>query len=69
MNAVIPARSNQTVAIRYDRELHKRRNRTLRTIGHPKIDRALATRYDKPAESFLSMAQIAAVRLRHIHDA
>lgn len=71
VKAVIPGRSNRTVPIQYDRELYKQRNRIERMIGHLKINRALATRYDKLVESFLIMAQIAAIRLwlRCVHVA
>lgn len=71
VKAVIPGRSNRTIPIQYDRELYKQRNRIERMIGHLKINRALATRYDKLAESFLSMAQIAAIRLwlKYVHAA
>ncbi len=69
VRAVIPGRSNRTVAIHHDRELDKQRNRIERMIGHLEINRALATRYDKLAESFLSMAQLAAIRLwlKYVH--
>jgi transposase len=71
VRAVIPGRSNRTVPIQYDRELYKQRNRIERMIGHLKINRALATRYDKLAERFLSMARIAAIRLwlKYVHIA
>ena len=40
-------------------------------FGHLKINRAVATRYDHLAESFLSMIQIAATRylLKFVHVA
>ncbi|MDR6787315.1 transposase [Sphingomonas sp. BE138] len=40
-------------------------------FGHLKINRAVATRYDQLAESFLSMIQIAATRylLKFVHAA
>lgn len=71
VKAIIPGRSNRIIPTQYDRELYKQRNRIERMIGHLTINRALATPYDKLAESFLSMAQIAAVRLwlRYVHAA
>jgi transposase len=38
------------------------RNRIERMIGHLKINRAIATRYDKLARSFLDALHIAAIR-------
>ncbi|WP_374944953.1 hypothetical protein [Sphingomonas sp.] len=40
-----------------------------RMFGHLKINRAVATRYDQLAQSFLSMIQIAATRylLKFVH--
>ncbi len=71
VKAVILGRSNRTIPVQYDRNLYKERDRIERMIGHLKINRALATRYDKQAESFLSMAQIAAIRLwlKYVHTA
>lgn len=71
VKAVIPGRSNRTIPVQYDRNLYKERNRIERMIGHLKNNRALATHYDKLAASFLSMAQIAAIRLwlKYVHTA
>jgi transposase len=71
IKAVIPGRSNRKVAIHHDRILYKQRNRIERMFGHLKINRAVATRYDQLAESFLSMVQIAALRhwLKFVHAA
>ncbi len=62
IQAVIPGRSNRRVKIEYDRALYKQRNHIERFFGRLKINRAIATRYDQLAESFLSMVHIAAAR-------
>lgn len=64
---VIPPRSNRKAAIRWNKRIYRRRNRIERLIGHLKINRAIATRYDKLASSFLDMLHLAALRrlLRH----
>lgn len=71
INAVIPVRSNRRKPIIHDRMLYKERNRIERMFGHLKINRAVATRYDQLAQSFLSMIQIAAIRylLKFVHAA
>lgn len=48
--------------IRGNRRIHKERNRIERMIGHHKINRAVATRYDKLANSFLDRLHMAAIR-------
>jgi hypothetical protein len=50
---VIPPKSNRTATIRYDKKLYCVRNWIERVIGHLKINRAIATRYDQLADSFL----------------
>ena len=64
---VIPPRSNRKAKIRWNKRLYRQRNRIERLIGHLKINRAIATRYDKLARSFLDMLHLAALRhlLRH----
>ena len=64
---VIPPRSNRTATIRWNKRIYRQRNRIERMIGHLKINRAIATRYDKLATSFLDMLHLAALRrlLRH----
>jgi len=59
IKAVIPGRSNRRVKIDYDRALYRQRNRMERMFGHLKINRAIATRYDQLANSFLGMVHIA----------
>jgi transposase len=68
---VIPGRSNRRMKIDHDRELYKQRNQIERFFGRLKINRAIATRYDQLAESFLSMVHIAAARywLKFVHAA
>lgn len=59
---VIPPRSNRKAAIRWNRRIYRERNRIERMIGHLKISRAVATRYDKLASSFLDTLHLAAIR-------
>lgn len=68
---VIPGRANRRVKIDHDRELYRQRNQIERFFGRLKINRAIATRYDQLAESFLSMVHIAAARycLKFVHAA
>ncbi|CAM5570861.1 transposase [Sphingobium scionense] len=69
--AVIPGRSNRRVKIEHDRALYKQRNRIERMFGHLKVNRAIATRYDQLAVSFMSMVHIATARywLKFVHAA
>ena len=71
IEAVIPGRSNRRVKIEYDRALYKQRNRIERMFGHLKINRAIATRYDQLANSFLGMVHLATARywLKFVHAA
>ena len=71
IQAVIPGRSNRRVKIEYDRALYKQQSHIERFFGRLKINRAIATRYDQLAESFLSMVHIAAARywLKFVHAA
>jgi transposase len=62
IEAVIPGRSNRRVKIEHDRRLYKQRNRIERMFGHLKINRAIATRCDQLANSFLGMVHLAAAR-------
>ena len=68
---VIPPRAMRLKPITWSRRLYRLRNRIERMIGHLKINRALATRYDKLAESLLGMLHLAAVRLwlKYVHSA
>jgi len=71
IKAVIPGRSNRRVKIEHDRSLYKQRNRIERMFGHLKINRAIATRYDQLANSFLGMLHLATTRywLKFVHAA
>ena len=71
IQAVIPGRSNRRMAIGYDRTLYKQRSRIERMFGRMKINRAIATRYDQLAASFMSMVHIATARywLKFVHAA
>jgi len=68
---VIPPRSNRKATIRWSRRLYRLRNRIERMIGHLKVNRAIATRYDKLAESFLGMLYLATIKhwLKFVHTA
>jgi transposase len=59
---VIPPKSNRTATIRYSKRLYRERNCIERVLGHLKINRAIATRYDQLADSFLGMLFIASAR-------
>jgi transposase len=54
-----------------DRELYRLRNRVERLVNRLKQFRAVATRYDKTAESFLASVHLAAARLwlQFVHTA
>lgn len=71
IEADIPGRSNRQVKTDHDRMLYKQCNRIERMFGHLKINRAIATRYDQLAETFLGMVHIAAARywLKFVHAA
>ena len=71
IQAVIPGRSNRRVKIEHDRVLYKQRNRIERMFGHLKINRAIATRHDQLANSFLGMVHLATARywLKFVHAA
>ena len=66
---VIPLRANRKATVRWDKRLYRQRNRIERMIGHLKFNRAIATRYDKLAESFLGMLHLAAIKywLKFVH--
>lgn len=55
IQAVIPGRSNRRIKIEHEWALYSERNHIERFFGRLKINRAIATRYDQLAESFLSM--------------
>jgi len=62
IRCVIPPRSHRKTTIRWNRRIYRDRNRIERMIGHLKVNRAIATRYDKLANSFLDVLHIATIR-------
>lgn len=68
---VIPPRSNRKAVIRYNKRLYRERNCIERVFGHLKINRAIATRYDQLADSFLGMLFLASARywIKFVHAA
>ena len=68
---VIPPRSNRKNTNRDSKRRYRERTRIERVPGHLKIDRAIATRYDQLADSFLGMPFIASARygIRFVHPA
>ncbi len=66
---VIPPNPVRKEAAPLDRELCRLRNRVERLVNRLEQFRAVATRYDKTAESFLAFVQLAATRLwlRFVH--
>jgi transposase len=58
----IPPKSNRTDKIRWNRTIYRERNQIERMIGHLKVNRAVATRYDKLARSFLDVLHLATIR-------
>ena len=71
IKAVIPPKSNRKAVIRYNKRLYRERNWIERVFGHLKINRAIATRYDQLAETFLGMLFLASARywLKFVHAA
>jgi transposase len=68
---VIPPNPVRQEPIPLDRALYRLRNRVERLVNRLKQFRAVATRYDKTAESFLAFVHLAASRLwlRFVHTA
>ena len=68
---VIPPNPVRKEPAPLDRELYRLRNRVERLVSRLKQFRAVATRYDKTAESFLAFVHLAASRLwlRFVHTA
>jgi len=71
IRSVIPRRSNRKTPIRWNKRLYRLRNQIERTFGHLKVSRAIARRYDRLAENFLGMLQLAAIRywIKFVHTA
>jgi transposase len=68
---VIPANPARKQPLALDRELYRLRNRVERLVNRLKQFRAVATRYEKTAESYLALVQLAASRLwlKFVHTA
>src|SRR3712207_9339371 len=68
---VIPANPVRKEPAPLDRGLYRLRNRVERLVNRLKQFRAVATRYDKTAQSYLALVQLAASRpwLRFVHTA
>jgi transposase len=68
---VVPSNPARTAPLPLDRELYRLRNRIERLNNKLKPFRAVATRYDKTAASYLAFVQLAASRLwlRFVHTA
>jgi len=68
---VIPPRSNRASKIRWSKRLYRARSWIECNIGHLKINRAIAIRYDKLSNSFLGMLHLAAIKiwLKFVHTA
>ncbi len=71
IRAVIPPRSNRTAAIHWNKDDYKERNHIERSFGHLKVSRAVATRYDKLARSFLDTLHLALIKrlIRFVNSA
>jgi transposase len=69
IRAVTPPKSNRTKTICYSKRLYRQRNCIERVLGHLKINRAIATRYDQLADSFLGMLYLATARywIKFVH--
>jgi len=61
IEAVIPNRSNQP-AVKMNKKKYRRRNVIERCIGWLKWCRRVATRYEKLAESYLTMIKLAVIQ-------
>ncbi len=62
IRSCIPPKSNRKAKIRWNKRIYRGRNYIERMIGHLKINRAIATRYDKLAQCFLDTLHIATIR-------
>ena len=58
----IPPKCTRKAAIRWNRRIYRERNCIERMIGQLKVHRAVATRYDKLARSFLDVLHLATIR-------
>jgi transposase len=60
---VIPTKKDQRPNPRFDRAAYRERNQVERLINRLKQHRAIATRYEKLAETYLALLVIAAILL------
>jgi transposase len=58
--AVIPSKTNRVKPIAHDKKLYRRRNCVERWVGKLKQFRAVATRYDKLACTFMAIVHLVA---------
>lgn len=58
---VIPSTRSRKIAVPYDREVYKQRNRIERFFCRLKQFRAIATRYDKRADHFIAAVRLVAL--------
>lgn len=64
IGTVIPRlRTEGRRGVRFDRDAYRERNRIERTIGRLKQARAIATRYEKLADSFHALITVAVILL------
>ena len=64
IRAIIPRRANESRrGVRFDREAYRARNRVERLINRLKQHRAIATRYEKLAETYHALLVIACILL------
>ena len=61
IEACIPGKKNRIVAIKYDTEFYKERNKIERAFNRIKDWRRVATRYDRCPEMFVSASALAAI--------
>ena len=59
--AVVPAKSNRRAAREIDENLYRDRNKVERFFLKIKQNRAVATRYDKTAASYLAVVELASI--------
>lgn len=70
IGAVIPPKRTRRRRLRYDRTLYRERNVIERSLGHLKEHRRIGTRYEKLAESYRALVQVAIIEryLREFQD-
>jgi len=60
IKAVIPSKSNRVEPIPHDKKLYRQRNCVERLVGKLKQFRAIATRYEKLASTFMAFVHLVA---------